>query len=85
MLLVPGWDTPSLQDPDFDGNYTESCLQRVWLLQAPGYNQQNFFQKRRLLFDINGFKSSDIKSIACNEHISMNQVTRCKREPVHVT
>ena len=37
-------------------NYTGSRLQRVWLLRAPTYNEQIFFQQEILLIDIDVLK-----------------------------
>ena len=67
-----------------------NCLKSNTL--GPAYNEfayyehsattnRFFFQKRRLLIDIN-IKKFRYKSTAYNEHIFMNEAARCKRHPV---
>ena len=58
-----------LKNRDFSQRYTGSCLQRVRLLRAPGYNEQIILSEKKTSHWHQCLKSSDIVNTAYNEHI----------------
>ena len=65
-------------------SYTGSCLQWARLPQAPGYNEQIFLLEKKTFDWHQCLESLDTKSTAYNQHNFMNEVVRCRRDPVYL-